>query len=168
MLLVAWVGSTCKPFKYRWESHCSHIQSLYPSPVSSIVRNNYGGRHQLSVSVAPNFANLHWHPNMTGPKKTVAPFWVHGKNLVLSLLLTNKNKGHWLRLFKMAIISGCKLVLRLAWLRHCPPPAHCWCRSGTSSPDRDPVLWLSKSKEVVPEKALAPNLHMNRFGRTKE
>lgn len=106
---------------------------------------------------------------MTGPRTTVAPFCVRSKNLVFSLSLTDQNKAHWLRFFlKMAVISSCKLVLGLARLLHCPRPAHCWCRSGTSSPDREPVLWLSKSKEVVPEKALAPNQHSDRFGRTKE
>ena len=145
-------------------SHCIRLQ--FPS----IARNNYGGRHQLPVSFGkPNFANLHWHPNMNGPRTTVASFWVYSKNLVFSLSLTNQNKAHWLSfLKKMAVISGCKLVLGLAWLLHCPRPAHCWCHSGTSSPDREPVLWLLKSKEVVPEKALALNRHSERFGRTKE
>lgn len=51
------------------ESHRSHItQSLLISPTMV-------GLHWLFASVAPGFARVHWHPNLTGLWTTVASIW---------------------------------------------------------------------------------------------
>lgn len=47
-----------------------------------------------STSVAPGFAGLRWHPNITGPRTTVASIGGNGENILFTLPWLNQNMLH--------------------------------------------------------------------------
>ena len=120
-------------FSHRHESHCrvTWISHCIRLQFHSTDWHHYGGLHRLFTSVAPGFAGLHWHPNTTGPRTTVASIGGNGENVLFTLPWVNQKMLHQLWLLNMVVMSMSGQAPDIS-LVLCSRPAKCWWHSRAS------------------------------------